>query len=280
MVWALMMGVALSTQPPVPARSIEYVPISAQPQVELMRAIERALPDLAPRGVGVRRSPLNKAAMEACLTPTEVGDRGNPCIRALLPGARRNSSVIALRVTVATVCNITGRRCHYRHQLHCIGPRSIGTAALGDDETPAGAFRRERGAEITVCLTTAMTPRNAEKLSRDPRTGAPLWRLGLNSYIPDNPALSRGQASEQAIVDVQQVRRRPGAGGRCLVRVRVRQVEGYYFLRQGDLVEVAAPCTGEARARFDRAVAAPIRPRGRARIYVGYDGDLMFLEPL
>lgn len=280
MVWAAMMGMALGLQPPAPAREIAYVPVRGE-HAALMGEIERALPDLAPPGVAIRRANLDTARFEACLTGLRTVHTANPCLRALVPAPGRRGSVIALRIGMQAISNVTGSRVHYRHELFCIGQRSIATAALGDDDDRAGRFDRNSAAAIRACLVSAMSPRNAAALGRDPRTGAPLWRVALDRHLPDNAAHARGRGSEQALVDVQQVRRRPGPGGRCFLRLRVGEVEGYFFLRRGDLIEVAAPCTGDARAGFERALAPPpIRRGSRGRIYLDYDGEVLFLEAL
>jgi hypothetical protein len=60
----------------------------------------------------------------------------------------------------------------------------------------------------------------------------------------------------------------------------VLSVEQGERLREGDRVQLALPCAtlpGEAPAL---ALVRTIRPGARARLYIGYDGGLRFLDPL
>lgn len=274
-----LMAIAVAAAQPAPSLDLLYIPV-AGPRAEMMQHIEAALPGLAPEGMQLRRADAGAAAMEACIDDRVLVDRVDACIRQLVPEPPPQGQHVAIWIQVQQISNVTGSRVHHRYSLRCIGQRNVATAALGDRWNPSDAITMQRASEaVRSCLQTAARTRNVEMLSRDDASGAPLWRLPLARYLPDNAAHADGLNSEEAVIEVQQVRS-SGDGG-CLLRGRVSEVRGYYFLRTGDLVEVGGPCTGEAQANF-RRVAAPERLRagGTARIYVDSDGEFLFAQPL
>jgi hypothetical protein len=276
----MLMSALLAAQPAAakPVADLDYVLVTSGP-AGMMAAVEAALPQMLP-GVRLRRATIDTAGMEACVRNAPTAREPDNCIRQLVPARAR--PVVALRIDTQQVSNVTGSVRFDRYSLHCIGARSITTAPLGEERNWALLFRQQQAIYakgISDCLAEAATPRHPALLHTDARRRTPLLRLPLERFPADDANHARGITLERAVIEVERYRRTPGARGSCLLRGRITAVEGYEWLREGDMVEVSGPCRGEAPAGFRRAPDG-LRPGSRARIYVGFNGGLSFVEPL
>ena len=270
MFWTLALAALAVTQPSARAtpavRDIVWLPVGGSDR-EATAALEALVPARGEGSVRFRRSARDPEALRRCLDDRGLVDRVNRCIRRLLPAREGGAPLVALAIDNETVSNVTGSVTFIRHNLYCIGYRSVGYARLGDRVQAPGTAARAREL-LRACLAeaAATAPLGSLRLTGGER--APVWQLGPGAPAGDaNHA--RGSSAEQATVRIES--RRAGPRGRCTLAARVRSVEQGERLREGDRIRIALPCS---------AVRAGSRPGTTARLYIGYDGGLRWLGPL
>ena len=282
MALALLLASLLAAQPAAAAgatvRDLVYLPIpSGDPgTLDAAEAIVRAAGEAGP--ARLRRSAADPRALARCVDERALIDQVNRCIRRQLPRRERGLPLVAVLIHNIRVSNVTGSRVHTRHDLYCIGHRSIARAEMNDRLQPSSRPRRPPPpGPVRDCLVAAASPAPLDALRPPGAENAPLWRLSAGR-IAEDEGMARGSSAEHATVRIDS--RRATAGPSCILFARVLSVEQGERLREGDRVRLALPCAappGEAPAL---AAARTIRPGARARLYIGYDGGLRYLDPL
>ena len=247
-------------------REIVWLPLSGSDR-DAMAALEALVPAPGHGPVRLRRSARDPGALRRCLHDRSFADPTNRCVRRLLPGRESGAPLVALVIENEVVSNVTGSVTFIRHNVYCVGHRSIARAQIGDRLQASRAVDRNREA-IRACLVeaSAAAPLGSLRLTGGER--APLWHLGPGALAGD-AGHARGSSAEHVTVRIES--RRGGPRGSCTIAARVRSVEQGERLREGDGIRIALPCGGPW---------AGVRRGNTARLYIGYDGGLRWLGPL
>jgi hypothetical protein len=279
---AFVLASLLAAQPAAAAggtvRDLVYLPIpSGDPgTLDAAEAIVRAANEAGP--VRLRRSAADPGALARCVDEPALIDRVNRCIRRQLPRRERGLPLVAILIDNIRVSDVIGRHVHTRHDLYCIGNRSISRAEMNDRLQPSSRPRRPPPpAPVRDCLVAAASPAAVGALGAPGRESAPLWRLSPG-WIAQDESMARGSSAEHATIRIES--RRASAGRACLLLARVLSVEQGERLREGDRIRLALPCAAPPGEAPGLAAARTIRPGARARLYIGYDGGLRYLDPL
>lgn len=278
MALSLVLASLLALQPAPAAgrtvRELVYLPIPSGDPGTLAAAevIVRAANDAGP--VRLRRSAADPKALARCIDERAGIDRTNRCIRRQLPRRERGLPLVAILVEDVRVSNVTGSRVHSRHNLYCVGHRSIARAEMNDR---LQSRRPAPPAPVRDCLVEAAAPAPLDALRPPGAETAPLWRLSAGAIAQDE-GMARGSSAEHATIRI--VSRRATAGPACLLFARVLSVEQGERLREGDRIQLATSCAALPGEAPGLASVRTIRPGARARLYIGYDGGLRYLDPL
>lgn len=277
MALGLVLASLLAIQPAAGAvRELVYLPVpSGDPgTLAAAEATVRAANEAGP--VRLRRSAADPKTLARCVDERTGIDHANRCIRRQLPRRERGLPLVAILVENVRVSNVTGSRVHTRHNLYCVGHRSIARAEMGDRLRPTSP-RIPSPAPVRDCLVEAASPAPLDALRAPGAENGPLWRLSAGAIAQD-AGMARGSSAEHATVRIDS--RRATAGPSCLLFARVLSVEQGERLREGDRIQLATPCAALPGEAPGLASVRTIRPGARARLYIGYDGGLRYLDPL
>ncbi|MEA3016822.1 MAG: hypothetical protein QOI38_1544 [Sphingomonadales bacterium] len=264
---AAALQIAAQPAPPAAPAAIFYLPVAGG-DYHALEPAERLIRDLAAEpGPRLRRADLARDGYRDCLERYDYIDHAETCIRPLVPRHHRGAPLVVVFVEEVRRPNITGSVVNKTLTVRCVGARAVARAELGGTLDSEFAVRQARE-PVRRCLADAA--RTPEQATVDPTTGAATWRFPLQpGGLTRNPAEARGNALERAIVEIEESRA-PGAPySDCTLSARVSRVVGGWWLRAGDIIDLAVPC-GTNGVRHDRP----------ALLYVNFERQLRYLEEL